>query len=419
MKKIFLVFVLAIFSLAFTTSSAAVITAQDVFDEVNYYLVLNYGGSSNADIRGLSDKYQPKLDLACKEKPVCPAENAYPVIQAMMEEINDAHTYFAPGAAAQLFAALSGTGSTTGFGIELRYLSRHSKLLISDVIEGSNAEKAGFQRGDWILGLNGRAYTDAYKLVQAWFAAEASKQSSSITISRQGRSVVIRLEPQTFSTRLPSLKVRDDGVAILRIPNFLVTPKVGQAIHALVLEAQAKNAKAIIVDLRDNPGGKVEDTMAGVSAFIPDGLVHRFVSKQPQFNFQWTYNLGTVESIINGQKLVTYKMTNPAKWNLPVAVLVNDQSASGSEFFSFDIQTAKRGLVIGERTAGAGNSSARFLSTSDGSLLGITINQSVRPDGSVFPAFVTPDIEVKDDLELLNRTGRDAIMEKALETLAR
>lgn len=417
MKKIFFGFVLAVLSLSLSLSNAATVSAQDVFDEVNYFLVLNYGGFSSANVRGFADKYQPKLDVVCKDKNPCPAENAYPIVDAMIEELADSHTHFIPGGASQILAYFSGTGSSTGFGLNLRVL-KESRVFVDDVIEGSSAEKAGFKRGDWILGLNGKALTAPEKLFEAWAVAESSSSNSRVTVFRQGKSFTLRLEPKTLSSlRLPSLKMRDDGVAILRVPGFIPTPKVGQTIHALVLEAQTRKVRAIIVDLRNNGGGKLEDEMAGVSAFIPDGLERRMVSKQPLANFQAVYNQGGIEQVINGQKRVTYKIAQAAKWTLPMAVLVNQNSASAAEFFGLDIQTAKRGLVIGERTYGVANTSVAGIKISDGSFLLVTVAKSVRPDGGFFPEFVTPDIVMGDNLELLNRTGRDAVLEKALEVL--
>ncbi len=417
MKKIFFGVVLGVLSLSLSLSNAATVSAQDVFDEVNYFLVLNYGGFSSANVRGFADKYQPKLDAACKDKAVCPAENAYPIIETMLEELGDNHTHFIAGGAKQILAYFSGTGSSTSFGLNLQVLNE-SRVFVGDVIEGSSAEKAGFKRGDWILGLNGNALTTPEKLFEAWAVAESNKNSSKITVFRQGKTLTIRLAPQTLpSLRLPSLTLRSDGVAVLKVPGFIPTPKVGQTIHALVLETQAKKAKAIIVDLRNNGGGKLEDAMAGVSAFIPDGLERRMVSKQPLANFQAVYNQGGIEQVINGQKRLTYKVTPAAKWTLPMAVLVNSMSASAAEFFGLDIQTAKRGLVIGERTYGVANTAVAGVKISDGSFLLVTVAKSVRPDGTVFPEFVTPDIAVQDNLELLNRTGRDAVLEKALETL--
>jgi carboxyl-terminal processing protease len=419
MKKIIFGFVLAALSLSLSLSKAATVSAQDVFDEVNYFLVLNYGGFSSANVRGFADQYQPKLDAACKDKTPCTAENAYPIVDAMLEELNDSHTHFIAGGAKRALAYFSGTGSSSGFGLNLRVL-KESMVFVDDVIEGSSAEKAGFKRSDWILGLNGRALTTPEQLFEAWATAESSSNSSRVTVFRQGKSLNFQLEPQTISSlRLPSLKMRDDGVAVLKVPGFIPTPKVGQAIHALVLEAQAKKAKAIVVDLRNNGGGKLEDEMAGVSAFIPDGLERRMVSKQPLSNFQAVYNQGIIEQVINGQKRLTYKIAQAAKWTLPMAVLVNDQSASAAEFFGLDIQTAKRGLVIGERTYGVANTSVAGIRISDGSFLLVTVAKSVRPDGTAFPEFVTPDVVIKDDLELFNRTGRDAVLEKALESLGR
>ncbi len=80
-----MIFGLMLAALSLSISSAATVSAQDVFDEVNYFLVLNYGGFSSANVRGFADQYQPKLDAACKDKSACPAENAYLVIEAMLE----------------------------------------------------------------------------------------------------------------------------------------------------------------------------------------------------------------------------------------------------------------------------------------------------------------------------------------------
>ena len=413
MKKIIVWLVVALSGFALASP------AQDVFDEVNYFLVLNYGGFSSANVRGFSDKYQPQIMAACMDRvDTCPAVATYPVIDTMMAELADKHTYFIPGAAARVRSIFAGTATNQSFGIRLTQVKNRVGAFVDDVVMGSSGQEAGIKRGDWLLGINGQTLiNDPENIGDIWFAAQQSSDLSSLVISRQNKTMTVRLKPRVQNaTELPNLSLRDDGVAILKIPTFALTPRViGLAIHERVLEAQQKSAKAMIVDLRGNGGGVIVDAMAGVSAFLADGLERHLLSKNAFANFEAKYELGNITQIFNGKPRVLYTIPKPAKWRLPVAVLVNSQSASASEFFSLDFQNAKRGAVIGEVTKGVANTAISGFTISDGSFLFVTVAKNLRPDGTAFPEFVTPDVLVKDDLEFLNRTGHDALLEKALE----
>nr|MBA2667177.1 hypothetical protein [Trueperaceae bacterium] len=138
-------------------------------------------------------------------------------------------------------------------------------------------------------------------------------------------------------------------------PALRVAPRV----HALVAEATAAGATAIIVDVRDNPGGALTDCG-------------------------------------------------------PIAVVVNGASASCAEFLALDLQG--RGLVIGEQTAGVADSTTAFFALPNGAGLQVTTAMVQNADGSTYASSVMPDVPVDDDLMVL-ANGIDAPLQAALEAV--
>jgi carboxyl-terminal processing protease len=105
-----------------------------------------------------------------------------------------------------------------------------------------------------------------------------------------------------------------------------------------------------------------------------------------------------------------------AYWTGPVVVLVNERTASCAEYFTFDLQEGRQAPVIGQPTAGVGNTATVFLRLSDGSGLQITTSRAQRKDGSFYPERVTPTLNLSDDWYALAE-GRDLLLEKAVELL--
>jgi carboxyl-terminal processing protease len=97
--------------------------------------------------------------------------------------------------------------------------------------------------------------------------------------------------------------------------------------------------------------------------------------------------------------------------------MVNAGTGSCGEYFAADLQLSKRASVIGEATVGVGNTSTQILGLLDGSGLQITYAKSLQADGTPYPERVKPDVEIKDDLDLLSSSGRDQVLDAALERL--
>lgn len=404
--------------------SALASPAQDLFDQAAFYLRFYYGGWSTVDREGLADKYQPELDQACAaEKDTCAYDKARPVVEKMIAEVKDGHTYLvSPQQYQDAARSQAGLGSSAlRIGISSQPIDDGNERLIIDVVENGPAEAAGFQRGDRITQVNGVALKSMSKEDAAASITKAvtTGQPVRLTVVRGGtQTLEFSVTGKVFETaRMPSLKLRPDGIAILRIPDFEAYGKVGARTHELVREAQAKGAKALIVDLRNNGGGS--DTVATTGAFVRDFTV---ISESPMERTErglrsadgsvYTKDLKTNREVVN------LKIPNATVWTGPLVVLVNQYSASASEYLASAVQAAKVGTVVGETTAGVGNTSTFPRPLVDGSALYVTIVRSMQKDGKPFPASVKPDVEVKDDLTELGRTGRDLPLEKALELLA-
>ena len=391
--------------------------AQAVFDETVYYLLTQYGGFSSVNLRELPAQYQPKLSAACMDLAnTCPAERAYPIVTEMVKKLEDKHTAFVPKSAESIREQFSGRGKTTGFGIRPSKLE--SGYYVRSVQVGSPASIAGVRRGDKILAVDGTPIPkDPSAAYDLWDAAEGREAPSLLSLTRLGSRVSVEITPATLEPELPSLDVRPDGIALLRVPDFVGRGPgtVGPRIHALLLEAQQKNARALIVDLRDNPGGLVTESFSGAAALIPDKPIQKLVSRSPLSNaeFRWVGNTVVQRAFGVDRKLLT--VVTPAKWDKPVTVLVNAYSASCAEFFAINLLQAGRGAVIGEPTYGVGNTVIAFSFLSDGSALQVTTARTVTADNAAYPERVTPTQVIPDSLEAINRTGRDAVLEAALE----
>ncbi len=393
--------------------------AQAVFDETVYYLLTQYGGFSAVNLRELPAQYQPKLSAACMDlASTCPAERAYPIVTEMVDKLGDKHTGFYAKSAEGIREQFSGRGKTTGFGIRPSKLG--SGYYVRSVQLDSPASLAGVRRGDKILAIDGQPMpkdlSAAYALLDA---AEGRKTPSLPSLTRQGSRVSVEIAPKTLEPELPSLQVRPDGIALLRVPDFVGRgpTTVGPRIHALILEAQQKNARALIVDLRDNPGGLVTESFSGVAALIPDKPAQKLISRSPLSNAEFRWNDGAVIQRAFGVDRKLFAVAAPAKWDKPVVALVNSYSASCAEFFAINLLQAGRGAVIGEPTYGVGNTVISFSFLSDGSALQVTTARTVAADNTPYPERVTPTQVVADSLETIHSTGRDAVLELALESI--
>jgi carboxyl-terminal processing protease len=409
--RLFFVTLMLIFS-----SVAAASPAQDLFDQAAYLLIVNYGGFSSASPKALEVQFQLELDKACvAQVETCPYTAAHPVITRMLEALKDGHSTFLPAESLQgLNNVLRGTvasGKSTGL-ISVPAKDATSRLVL-DVYPQSPAARAGLRRGDRIVMVNAQALSSFGDQIDALLAFGQNDQAIQVTLVRAGQTINVTLTPEGLpALPNPSLLVRPDRVAVLRIPTFLVQ-NLGQQVEALLHEAKTQNARGLILDLRDNGGGLVSEYVRVAGAFIDDPG-RKFDSANPLLKF----NLQLRDAQVSRGNLEVAK-ANPNRWSGPIVILVNVGSASAAEFTAHDLQRYAKATVIGEGTYGVGNTMTTTFTLEDGSGLLITLAKALHPDGSPYPERITPDIVVTDDLETINQTGIDSLLERALEVLTK
>lgn len=418
-------------------SSAFASPATDLFHQVKLYMQINYNGISKLDLAAHIKRYEALLETACAaKKETCEFVVARELINTMIEELEDGHTfYFSPEEWADAQREISGQSPNGLFlGIQTARVAASSDRVIAVVRNGSPAQEAGFLRGDRLVSVNGQVFPSVdekldaknperqkQETANASFLGQFTKtgQPFAVSILRAGKKLELQGkggnlpgEEYPFWQRIPGLP---NGVAVLRLPSF-ITPGTAQKIHDLFAQAIQYNIQSVIIDERDNGGGRTTECIAGPSAFLPDmtrASVERF--DRAEFSYR-AGNLYYMDLSTPTAELI-YSIKNPVKYRGQIAVLVNENSASCAETTADAVQYSHRGAVIGTPTAGVANTGALRFGLVDQSGIQITTTRTIRGDGSVVPDHITPDYEVKNDLEELMKSGRDLMLEKALDVM--
>ena len=396
--------------------------AQDLFNQAAYYIAFYYNGYSSADWNNFSQQYQPELTSACQDQgEKCPYTTAVPIISEMISALEDGHTYYLSAAArAESNRLRQGQGSNAPrIGIITNEIADSNDRLITDVQADGPAGRAGIIRGDRVTALNAQAsstFASSTDFQKAISTAIGSGKAVKLSMQRGPKNLEFQLRGEILPPRLPSLRVLPGNIGLLRIPGFEVYGQVGQVVHDLVRRANKQNLRSLIVDVRDNPGGIDIEFIAALSAFVPKpGYV--LESRASTSSKIWTDSSVFLGDQVGNPLLRIQVIKDPSLWRGRLVVLTNANSYSGAEYFAQGIQDAKRGTVIGETTGGLGNTVTTEYELADGGAVSITFGKSLRLDGTPLPEAVTPEIDVSDDLEVLAATGRDMVLERALEEI--
>ncbi|MBA3944136.1 MAG: S41 family peptidase [Herpetosiphonaceae bacterium] len=256
-------------------------------------------------------------------------------------------------------------------------------------IEGSPAEAAGVKSGDVIVKVNGKT-TEGLTIAEV--VAEIRGKPGTpvtITIRHLGEELTKDLTITRAAVTIPSTSwsMLPDKVAYVRLNQF--AKNATQAMQDRVNEAKQAGARAIILDVRDNPGGLLDEAVGVTSLFIPKGQI---VLRQEQRN---------------GPEKLERAINDHPELKLPMVVLINGGSASSSEIFAATLQEYSRATVLGVPTFGTGT----VLNSSqlpDGSAVWIGVGQWRTPQGrSLRREGVSPDITVALPAGVRALTPRD------------
>lgn len=301
----------------------------------------------------------------------------YGAIKGMVETL-DPHSAFLPP---NLYKEMQEEtkGRFEGIGIEITL--KEGILTVVSPIENTPAYKAGIQAGDQILKIEGES-TKNLTLIECVKRLRGPKGSKvTITIMREGfpKPRDITLIRDVIPIRSVRYEILDKHYGYIRISQFQekTSGEFDKAIKELEAAAQGR-LKGLILDLRNNPGGLLDQAVKIADRFIESGLIVSVEGRKEESKMKF-----------NAQR----QEDDLTKY--PLVVLVNGGSASGAEIVAGAIQDHGRGILLGTQTFGKGSVQTIF-SLKDGSGLRLTTARYYTPSGrSIQAKGIVPDIIVK------------------------
>jgi carboxyl-terminal processing protease len=415
MKRIALIGLLALAACAPAPKGNNV--AEQVFEQTSALLLEQYYGFSLEQLPTVLAAGKNDLSKACSSLgSACGAEVAYPIINKMLDQLEDPHTFFEnPTQFTESQRARSGQGgSFPVLGIVSVYRTNSNGRLITDVLPSMAAESVGLTRGDMIVALNGKPLPVGDDQSSLALRDEVrSGREFNLTVRRAGQNREIKAMGKLATVpRLPSVRKWagvPSSVAVIRIPDY-VPPQVADQTHKLINQAIKNGAKSIVLDLRSNSGGAATNCLSVAGAFMGrNGVIFEGKTKRDQY----VYNNG----VVTGSTGARASVSEPANFTGNVAVLVDKQSASCAEITPALLQSAKRATIIGEQTYGILNTGTLTFPVLDGSGLTITTVRTLDLNGKALPPRVTPNFVQPEDYDALETSARDIMLEKAVRVV--
>lgn len=281
-------------------------------------------------------------------------------------------------------------GNFVGIGIYMTEYPAENAILVIKPIENSPAEKAGILAGDLIIKVDD-VECDGSKLEEASNRIRGEEGTTvKLEIKRNGETKIFEITRKTVTISHVSTEILDNDIGYISISDF--EGNCSEEFKTKYKELEKSGIKKLIVDIRNNGGGIVDEALEISNMFIEKGST-LLITKDK-----------------SGEEEIT-KAENNSIINIPTVLLVNEYSASASEILAGSLKDYQKATIVGTKTYGKGIIQALH-QLSDGSGLKVTISEYYTPNhNAIHKIGITPDVEVK----LTNDT--DTQLEKAIEIL--
>lgn len=311
-------------------------------------------------------------------------------IRGMLDALEDPHTQYYDE---EEWKELQDSFEKNYVGIGIQFIELEEGLQILKVYEHSAAAGAGLKPGDLIVGVAGKSLkTHSFEQIRDdLYGPEGSSVMLEVVKAGEKKSREVTITRKPF--HIPSVEYGrlDGGAGYIFINSFSsdTAKLVGEAIDAF---QKSPKVTALILDLRNNPGGYL-DAVAEVAEYVID-----------------SGTLLYMEDSSGRRQAVVIESEKAVDW--PLILLVNHYSASASEILAGAVQDWERGIVIGERTYGKG-SVQKLIPLQTGGGLRLTVEQYFTPDGSKVEGIgIQPDREVLTPFAQIVAALREANIEK-------
>ena len=230
------------------------------------------------------------------------------------------------------------TGKYAGIGSIIRYHKKHDRVVIDEPYINTPSQDAGLKAGDIILTVDGKDIKglmptnvtdmlrgEAGTTLELRFQRPGEKEPRTVHITRR----TIQLPA------IPYYGIMDDGIGYINLNSF--TSGCAREMRHALLQLMSQGAKALVLDIRDNVGGAINEAVDITNLFLPKGVKVVYTKgKQASINHEYSTT------------------TDPIAPDMPLVVLVNGMSASSSEIVSGALQDMDRAVIMGTRTFGKG-----------------------------------------------------------------
>jgi carboxyl-terminal processing protease len=322
----------------------------------------------------------------------------YAAIKGILESLDPHSSFMTPDMYKDMQTETK--GEFGGIGIEITVKDGFPTVITP--IEDTPAYKAGLKSGDHIIKIDGKpaknmGLVDVVKLIRG-----QKGKAITLTVMRDGFTtprdfIVVRDVIQVKSVKYRML---EDNYGYIRIVQFQekTTKDLDNAIKELGKANKDKPLKGILLDLRNNPGGLLEQAVDVSDQFLSDGLIVYIEGRHKEDN-----------------KMKFYATKKNSDYLGPLVVLVNEGSASASEIVAGAMQDYKRGIIVGTKSFGKGSVQTIF-PLNDGSAVRLTTAKYFTPKGrSIQAEGINPDIVVDANLTRGKERATAPVKEKDLE----
>lgn len=319
---------------------------------------------------------------------------------AMVNAMGDRWSYYIPAAELPSFLENS-ENAYVGIGVTVQATDDNSGLMVIAVQPGGPAEEAGVQVGDVIIQVDGESAQDrTVTEISAMIKGEEGTVVS-ITVLRSGEGITMTVARKRMETTVASSKLLNEHVGLVTIQNF--DERCADETIAAIKALLNQGADMLLFDVRNNPGGYVDELTKVLDYLLPEGNLIRTIGTD-----------GSDETVTSDADCV----------KVPMAVLVNENTYSAAELFAVDLSEYGVARIFGQKTSGKGFFQQVF-QFSDGSAAGISVGRYYTSQGNNLEGIgLTPDEEIKldDESEALLYNGmlepeNDAQLQAAMSYL--
>lgn len=293
--------------------------------------------------------------------------------EAMIASLDDRWSYYIPAAEYASYQEQM-ENAYVGIGISISQMEGGSGLLVESVNSGGPAEEAGMEIMDVIVSIDGHS-TEGMTLEEARALVRGEEGTTvSMTVLRKGEGVSLYITRRQLQTVVASGRMLDHQIGLVTIYNF--DSRCAEETISAIRELLSQGAEKLIFDVRNNPGGYASELVEVLDYLLPEGEIFRTVD-------------------YTGKEEV--EMSDGDCLDIPMAVLVNEDSYSAAEFFAAALSEYEAAVTVGQQTCGKGYFQQTY-QFDDGSAVGLSVGKYFTPKGvSLAGVGLTPDIPVYVD----------------------